>query len=354
MFAEYREAQRFLTGPRFKHDQGTLDPRDYHSDNPLGFETLALKWLEIKQKNVKPKSFNNLNNYMSRAISTWRNRNVKEIDYPDIEDFLYSQKLVGKKKSVSDKTRANMKSTLHDFWIWLRKRRILRQDQIPEFPEIDFQLGFRTTIDKDTQESILAHIYDISFHINPKIWLGIKWLCTYISIRPVELIKIKEKQIDLENGYLIVVDTKEKKPKLVPLLDEDISLIGEIKDIIPQGFPEMRFFRHMKLQSPTRGRAVPDNKPFGEKYFYKWWVRACEDLGIEGFDLYGGTRHSSAIALRKYRTPEEIKRATMHSTNKAFERYFRIDSDDLRDIYKDTSRSTRKAKVINFKGRDSK
>ncbi len=56
----------------------------------------------------------------------------------------------------------------------------------------------------------------------------------------------------------------------------------------------------------------------------------------KGVDLYGGTRRSSAIALRKLRTPEEIKRATMHSTNKAFERYFRIESEDLRDIYRDT------------------
>jgi len=86
-------------------------------------------------------------------------------------------------------------------------------DQIPEFPDIDFQLGFRTTIDKDTQEAILERIYQMTAHINLKIWLGIKWLSTYISIRPGELIKIKEKQIDLENGYLIVTDTKEKKPK---------------------------------------------------------------------------------------------------------------------------------------------
>jgi hypothetical protein len=61
-------------------------------------------------------------------------------------------------------------------------------------------------------------------------------------------------------------------------------------------------------------------------------------FGIEGIDLYGGTRHSSARALRKHRTPEEIRRATMHSTNKAFERYFSMESDDLRSIYQDTGR----------------
>jgi hypothetical protein len=34
--------------------------------------------------------------------------------------------------------------------------------------------------------------------------------------------------------------------------------------------------------------------------------------------------------------PKEIKRATMHSTNKAFERYFWIETEDLREIYGDT------------------
>jgi hypothetical protein len=31
-----------------------------------------------------------------------------------------------------------------------------------------------------------------------------------------------------------------------------------------------------------------------------------------------------------------MKCATMHSTNKAFKRYFRMEFNDLRDIYKDT------------------
>ena len=351
---DYAGASRFLNGLRFKHDEGTLDPRDYQPDNPLGFENLALKWLEVKKRDVKPKSYNNLRNYMERAMVAWGNRNVKEIDYAEIEDFLLDQKLAGKNKPISDKTRANINSAMHDFFIWLRKRRILKYSQVPEFPEVDFELGFRTTIDKDTQDSILDRIYEMTFHINPKIWLGIKWLCTYISIRPGELIVIKENQIDLKNGYLILTDTKEKKPKLVPLLDEDVKLVQDIYRSIPQGLPEMRYFRHTKMESPSRGRSIPDNKPFGEKYFYKWWVRACESLGVKGVDLYGGTRHSSAIALRKYRTPEEIKRATMHSTNKAFERYFRIESDELRDIYNDAKRTSKKADVIEFKKQDDK
>ncbi|MGO9137925.1 MAG: hypothetical protein ACLP9S_07375 [Syntrophales bacterium] len=61
----------------------------------------------------------------------------------------------------------------------------------------------------------------------------------------------------------------------------------------------------------------------------------------------GGTRHSSARALRAYRTSEEIKRATMHTTNKAFERYFNIEAEDLRNIYKDTGKVIRLDKIDN-------
>ncbi len=71
-------------------------------------------------------------------------------------------------------------------------------------------------------------------------------------------------------------------------------------------------------------------------FIHDWWVKACLNLGITGVDLYGGTRHSSAKALRNEYSPEQIKKATMHSTNKAFERYFQIESNDLREMYEST------------------
>ena len=36
------------------------------------------------------------------------------------------------------------------------------------------------------------------------------------------------------------------------------------------------------------------------------------------------TSNSSASALREHFSPEQIKQGTMHQTNKAFERYFRV------------------------------
>jgi len=326
-FKDYPSAQRFLTGLRYKVDEGTFDARDYRKDNPLGFENLALQWLDIKQNEVKKSSFSEIKNHMNRAIQYWGQSNIKEIGYAQIEDFLLSLKLENSNRPVSAKTRANIRSTLHSFWMWLRKRRVLTLAQIPEFPEVPFELSWRKVIDKETQQAIIDEVRRISYHINPKIWLGIKWLSTYISIRPGELLNIKEGDFDINLGVVVIRQPKEKKPKTVPFLPEDVDLLK----CLPRGLPGLYFFRHVSGISGVRA-----GQRFGNKYLYKWWKRACDNLKIDGVDLYGGTRHSSARALREYCSPEEIKRATMHSTNKAFERYFQIELEDIRGIYQKT------------------
>jgi hypothetical protein len=101
-FGNYKEAERFLDGLRYEVDKGTFDSRDYQKGKPLGFTTLADKWLTQKKLEVKPKSYNNLQNYMNKAKVAWGHLNIKSIEYGEIEDFLYSCQ-------VSDKTRSNMK-----------------------------------------------------------------------------------------------------------------------------------------------------------------------------------------------------------------------------------------------------
>lgn len=291
---------------RWEVDQGTYDPREYRADYPLGFETLAAKWLEVKKKEVKKRSLNNLKNYMRRAIDAWGQRNIKSIGFGEIQDLIHSQK-------VSDKTKSNMRSGLNSFFNWVCKREKI---QMPEFPEIGFELGFRKIIDKETQESIIDEVYRLTYQINPKIWLGIKWLSTYISIRPGELLNLKEKDIDIKLGYFIIPHPKEKRPKLVPVIDEDIEILNGM----PRGLPELYFFRHVKGIS-----GIEAGQKFGDRYLYKWWKKACENVGVKGVDLYGGTRHSSTTALREAFTPEEIKSSgTLHTTNKAFDRYLQI------------------------------
>lgn len=318
-FRSYEAAERFWTGVRFKTDEGSFDARDYRRDNPLSFQVLISAWLDKKQDKIKPGSWRNLRNYKERACHILGHKNVKEITFADLEDLFDAQ------RDISDKTKANMRSALHDFWEWCVRRQVITREQVPEFPEIAFVLGYRATVDKTTQAAILEKIRELSWHINPRIWVGVRFLCTYIAVRPAEMAGLLEGHIDLGNGYLLFPEPKEKSLKRVPLIDEDVELLSSF----PTALPHVPFFRHVKGI-----KGVAEGAPFGEKYFWKWWTRACAALGITGVDLYGGTRHSSALALRADGcSPETIRRATMHATNKAFERYYRIESDEIRAVY---------------------
>ncbi len=306
-FRAYNEASRFLTGLRFKTDENTFDPRDYRKDNPLSFLNMSEKWKDYKKDEVKRHSFRSICNHIEKAQNYFGNRNVKELNYGDIEDFIKSLKL-------SDKTRHNILSTLHSFFVWMKKRQDI--PSMPDWPEISFELGYRRTVDKDTQQRIIKEVRRIAPDI--KTYLGIKWLSTYIAVRPNEMRNLLEGNIDLRNGYFYFPHPKEKRYKSVPLIAEDVELISSF----PKSHPMAPFFRNEKT-----------GKVFGQNHFYKWWKKACKNLEIDSVDLYGGTRHSSARALRTFFSPEEIKRATMHTSNAAFERYFQMESDDVRSIY---------------------
>lgn len=332
-FWSEKEAERFLTGLRYKCDEGTFDPRDYKKENPLGFENLSTKWLERKRG---LKSFGHIKKHVEYAQLYFANMNVKKIGFGEIDDFL--QQLP---EELSNKTKSNIKASLHSFWVWVSDREGI---PVPKFPEIKFTLGWRNVITKDTQQEIIEEVKRISQRVNPKIWIGIMWLSRYYAIRPVEMLHIKEGDFDFEAGGVNVKYNKEEKPKFVPMLPEDLELVKSFPTPISK---DLYFFRHGK----TKGVHERARGSFGRKYLYRWWKRACANLGIEDIDLYGGTRHSTVRALRKMRTPEEIRKGSMHSTNKAFDRYFQIEMDDVRDIYRDTSGDT---KVIPKKGQTLK
>jgi integrase len=341
-FDDLREAEQFLNTLRYKEGRGEFDERDYQKNQPLGFHTMSQQWLKMKDVRCK----RNLINHINYAKNYFHNKNIKEIDYPELEDFFHQLP-----EHLSNKSKYNIRTTLHTFFAWVvkRNRRAKVRIEMPEFPDIKFELGWRKTVDKATQQEIIEEVKRISYDINPKIWLGVLWLSTYVNVRPIELIHVKEKDINLEYGIMNIRHNKEQKPKMAYLLDEDVELLKSM----PRGFPELYFFRHGK----RKGVALKKRGQFGKDYLYTWWRRACKNLGVEGVPLYPGTKHSSVIALGDTSTPEEIKKyGTGHETNKAFDRYFQVDGKKKRDLLVKTrcssgahrKSSTRGPQVIEF------
>ena len=136
---------------------------------------------------------------------------------------------------------------------------------------------------------------------------------------------------------------KEKKPKLIPMLPEDIELYKSF----PIGLPDLYFFRHNRAM----GTAKPGDK-FSKDCLPRYWRKACMNLGIKGVDMYGGTRHSKTTALSQLFTKEELREhGTRHSTNKAFERYMQVESSSSLKIYEASSKigeGKDKKKILDF------
>jgi integrase len=331
-------AERFLTGLRFKADEGTFDERDYRRDVPLGFANQVQKFLQAKRH---LKAIKKYEQRLRFAVDAWANRSIKEITYGDIEDLLNSLQDAGK----SSYYRKHIRDSIRQFFLWLIERREITHAQMPSFPTVRASIGYRKIIDKDTQDRILAEVAAIT-SFNPKIYIGIRFLSTYVNLRPSEMLGIKERHIDLEMARIYIETTKTGEPKYVYLLPEDVEMLAAQ----PRGFGELYFFRHAK----GNGAAKPGDR-FGKDFLYKWWMVACRNLKIEGVSLYPGTRHSSVVHLRKTHSPEAVKRATMHKTNKAFDRYLQVTGDELREIYADTRKTTRvvkwqvKKKINDFK-----
>ena len=302
-FAKYGAARQFLEGLRFKTVEGTFDERDYRKDHPLGFRTQFEKFLKIKARDASAKHVKkNIEPVFNRAVAVWNQKNVKTIGYSEIEDFINDLEL-------SDKTRHNYCSVLHNFFKWLSKR---EKVPIPEFPIVSFTLGWRNIVNVETQSAIIDEVKRISWDRTPKVWVGIKWLATYVSIRPNELRNLKERHIDI-NGCFVIPDPKEKMPKIITMLPEDIELYHSF----PRALPEMYFFRHDKPHGQTKA-----GEQFAARHLYKWWKKACSNLKIEGVDLYGGTRHSTTTALANHFSEDQLmNEGTCHKTNKAFRRY---------------------------------
>ena len=336
-FNNYPEAIQFLYGLRYKTVEGTFDANDYKKDAPNGFLSLSEKYLRTKSKKA---SFRDIKRYINLAAKHWKTKSVKDINGADIEDFLLSI------PDISEKTRHNYKTQLSDFWTWLLKRGVINLSQMPNFPDIEYELGYRQIIDWETQVQILDIIKQISDK-NPKIWFGIELLASYPILRPGDLLRIREGDIDTKNSTITIHNPTKRKNqfKTVRLIEEHNDLCIKLKSEYP-GLPSIPFFRHV-----VGVKSVKPDQPFGNKLFYKYWIKACEQVGIEGVDLYAGTRHTTTTEIARRYGSENAMKASDHQTNKAFKRYCQHQDDIAFDMAVAAKKSKQKLNnIIRFTG----
>jgi integrase len=344
-FWDYFTAKRYLEALRKAVADGTwsgVKSRD------LG--TVMGKFLEWKREladmgRLKSGSIATYDARLRRIVfSIGVSKDASEVTYRDVHRFLYKDNEDGKR--FAPKTLYDSYTVFKEMMGWALDMEYITK--IPKWPLFHFSLEHdmtrRKTVSKDTQERILHDIYLLEWESRPRLYLAVRFLATYINLRPSELLWVKERDFKRKQGLLVITQHKTGPgPKIVRLTEKDISLLNEL----PRGMPGMPLFRY---DVPCGN--IKAGTGFGQAAFYRAWKRSCKNLGVEGVDLYGGTRHSSAIALYKDAgiSPEEIKKATGHKTSVAFTRYFKLDIDDVLEIHTKAAPETPKENFRDHRG----
>jgi integrase len=247
---------------------------------------------------------------------------VTEIGFKEIESF--TTRCERSPKTIYETLRC-----IRELLTWAYRRGDL--PKMPRFPRYSVaanDMQMRDTVTKEEQVTILEKIRENEWERAPRKYIACKMLATYVNIRPGELREVKERDYDRDTGVLTIRHHKTSRttPKVVKLLDSDRGLIQGL----PRGLPEQPLFRYDESYN-----TVLAGSPFGVGALYRCWKRAAISVGHGGVDLYGGTRHSSCIALYKEvgLSPEEIRRASGTRTSRAFMRYLPLDVEDIAKIH---------------------
>lgn len=336
-FQDYTLAEQELN--RLRYEKGTLgrtfNPENYKGSRPNSFVNLKDRYLTRKKHLA---SYRDIERYINRAAEHFGLTSIRDINGAELEDYLYGI------QGISEKTRHNHMTQLRDFWQWCLKRgNIIALHEMPMFPAIDFELGRRKLTDWDTQEMIIATIRELSEHINPKIWFGIDMLATYTALRPDDLRRLYESSLDAHGILIIHNPTKRRhKFKTIRLAEDHVNMWRHLQQQYP-AMPDMPFFRHT-----TGINRVKADTPFGEKYLYKWWIKACAVVGLEGVPLYPGTKHTTATETARMLGTAAARTAS-GLTNKAFDRYCEIENTESFETVRAIRKLKKKAEVIPIK-----
>lgn len=344
-FTSYSLAIKHLNYLRHEKDEReeSFNIEDYSHRHPKSFKVLAPKYLERK-KGLK--SYGKIAHDINKASEYFGLTNIRDISGGMIDDYLFGL-VLDDGEEMSDKTRANHCSRLHDFWKWcLARGDVITLAEFPTFPKIEYELKYRKIINWEVQEQVIAKVKEISYHINPKIWFGIDILATYTALRPDDLRRINVNSVD-ENGWLIIHNPTKRKNKFksVHLHEDHLSLWKDFSSLYP-ALPDVPFFRH---HGGIKGckRTV-----FGEHYLTKWWLKACDLIGLKGVPLYPGTKHTTATETAKMMGTEKALRAS-GLTNKAFERYCQTENADAFEVVTEI-RKRKKGEVVSMEERRKK
>jgi len=265
---------------------------------------LEEKYVELLNNEISHEHYRHIKSYYNNYYSYFVKKDVIEINLALLSEF----KTTLFKKSISGKTQKNIFTVLHNFFVWLQKRGVIKE--LPVFPEIKSTVTKRrTALTKEEQEIGLNNIPEK--HRDPILF------AMHTGVRPSELVAILVKSVDIQrrfvwierarSGNIIVEKTKNKDILPVPLNDTALAVVQRnIKGKFPKDF--------LFINPDT-------NRPYTQWFLWNVW----KNFSKTDVTLYEATRHSFCTQVvpvtDRFTAQRLMRHRDIHSTDNYYHAY---------------------------------
>ncbi|MGD0021548.1 MAG: site-specific integrase [Smithellaceae bacterium] len=329
----YQRASSLASKIETEIENHQFDPSRYISSDLIDylFDTRIEKWFTSKFKLAEDNKL--AESYTSRIRiyidcyfkPFFKEKDIRDIRTVDIKEF--SNQLSGtQKQKLSSKYKRNIIDALENFFNTLVQDEILREK--PKF--------IKEKISKPKTQWCSREIQDKILNTIPSIHTPIFFLLTRQGIRPGEAVALQWRDIDFENGTVLIRRTESNrvikdqvkgKNETYRLLHPEVLKLIES---LPRRFPKNFIFAN-----PNTGR------PYRVYVLERIWNEACKTVGVD-VNLYEGSRHSVASqAASRGVSLFKIGEVLGHTDIRTTKRYAKMNVSDQIEVFSVTETVTK-------------
>ncbi|PJW13130.1 recombinase [Geobacillus sp. Manikaran-105] len=235
---------------------------------------------------------------------------VNEINRQHIEGFVHYLTHERKCKPRTINRKINAMSTFFNF---LKKKKIVEENPLEDFERVKVPDSERIYLTKEEIEAIIKSIEHPVIHY-------FVMMMAYTGLRIKECIQLTLNDVDLEEGFVQVINGKGGKNRRVPMNQQLIKKMKEYLEYHRPKTDSLYFF------------ALKKTGTVSDQYVNRLLKEACVKAGIEKHVTSHILRHSFASYLVKKDTHVAvIQRLLGHASLKTTSVYLHVQQDDLRE-----------------------
>nr|WP_308743256.1 site-specific integrase [uncultured Anaerocolumna sp.] len=299
--------------------------------NKESFPVVAERWLKMRETTVAKTTYRSNKNYYNTYIKEYfADSMVKEIDTPDVFDFMMQ---IEKSPATINKA-MNVLSQIFDFAITLKQIRAnpcvgVKKPSIKKTKKKTWDektIGkFLSLRDVKNSSAYTAYLILFSTGMRPGEVCGLRW-CDWIDDYFIPTVGIDDKR---EETYL-----KNDKAHDNVYLDQRVILQLKRTKLAHEAI-----YRERGLKLPEDGYInclMPDFRPMTDDYLRKTFHKLCERNGIPKIRMYDSRHSFGTNMMRNKVNPKKVAEMMRHTSVKTtLDNYSHVD----KEMYKNTSKA---------------